>query len=160
MGDVYVGDWRNDRVQKFSADGKFIFQLGRTGSGEGEFNRPSGVAVDADGDIYVADTGNNRVQLFNPEGRYVEEFVGDATLSPMGRDYMLTNPKPNRLRDIAVLGPQKRLRRPKSVRVDGKGRMYVPDFDSFRVQVYQKEAIPLDPQQMAPPLHSPTLQTT
>ena len=27
-GDVYVSDWRNDRIQKFGADGEFIFQFG------------------------------------------------------------------------------------------------------------------------------------
>ena len=157
LGDVYVVDWRNDRVQKFTAEGEHVFSLGRSGSGDGEFDRPTGVAVDQDGDIYVCDYGNNRVQLFSAEGRYVEQFIGDATLSKPARDYMMTNPEPNRMREMTKLEPGKRLRSPKSVRVDDQGRMYIPDYDSFRVQVYQKEAIPLTPDQIAPPLRSPHL---
>jgi DNA-binding beta-propeller fold protein YncE len=155
-----VADWHNDRVQQFSADGQFRRQIGRPGHGDGELCRPAGVAVDRDGDVYVADTGNDRVQLFNAEGRYVEKFIGDATLSRLGRDYMLTNARPNRLRDMANLEPQKRFRGPKSVRLDEQGRMYVPDYGAYRVQVYQKEVVPLGPDQMVPPLRSPSLQTT
>jgi DNA-binding beta-propeller fold protein YncE len=160
LGDVYVADWHNDRVQQFSADGQFRRQFGRPGSGDGELNRPAGVAVNPDGDVYVADTGNDRVQLFNGEGRYVEKFIGDATLSRLGRDYMLTNARPNRLRDMANLEPQKRFRSPKSVRVDDQGRMYVPDYGAYRVQIYQKEVVALRPDQIVPPLRSPSLQTT
>ena len=159
LGDVYVVDWRNDRVQKFNADGEFVFEFGSSGSGDGELNRPAGVAVDKDGDIYVADCGNNRVQLFDATGRFVEEFIGDATLSKSARAYMMTNAKPNRIREMSKLEPQKRLRRPKSVTVDDQGHMYVPDYVSFRVQVYRKEAIPLDPHQILAPLRSPTLMT-
>ena len=160
LGDVYVADWRNDRIQKFTADGKFLMAVGRSGSGNGELNRPTGVAVDKDGDIYVADCGNNRVQLFNAEGRYVQKFLGDATLSKSGRDYMLTNARPNRLRDMANLEQQKLFRSPKSVRVDDQGRMFIPDYGCYRVQVYQKEAIALAEDQIVPPLRSPSLATT
>ncbi|HEV8638103.1 MAG TPA: NHL repeat-containing protein [Chloroflexota bacterium] len=160
LGDVYVADWRNDRVQQFTAAGQLRRQVGRPGNGDGELNRPAGVAVDRDGDVYVADTGNNRVQLFNAEGRYVEKFVGDATLSRSGRDYMLANARPNRLRDMANLEPQKRFRGPKAVRVDDQGRMYVPDYGAYRIQIYQKEVVSLQPDQMVPPLRSPSLQTT
>ena len=159
LGDVYVADWRNDRVQKFTADGESIFAFGKSGSGNGVFNRPTGVAVDSDGDIYVADWLNNRVQLFSAEGRYVEKFIGDATLSRSAREFMLAQARPNRLREMTDLEPQKRLRRPKSVRVDGQGRMYIPDNGNSRVQVYQKEAIPLEPHQIAPPIKSSTLST-
>ncbi len=159
VGDVYVADWRNDRVQKFTADGQFVLAIGRTGGGDGELSRPSGVAVDPDGDVYVADCGNDRVQLFNAEGRYVDKFIGDATLSKSGRNYMLTNARPNRLREMANLELQKRFRSPKSVRVDGQGRMYVADYGSYRVQIYQKEAIPLEPDQIIPPVRSPSLMT-
>ena len=160
LGDVYVADWRNDRVQKFSAEGEPLLAIGRTGAGKGELNRPAGVAVDQDGDIYVADSGNNRVQQFDQTGRYVATFLGDATLSKSGRDYMMTNAKPMRLREMADLEPQKLLRSPKSVHVDAAGRLYIPDFGSYRVQIYQKDVVRLGPDLISPPLRSPTLQTT
>jgi sugar lactone lactonase YvrE len=158
-GCVYVADWRNDRIQKFTADGVFIMRLGRSGCEDGQFNRPSGVAVDTDGDIYVSDRGNNRVQLFSAEGRFVEKFIGDATLGKQARSYMITNMVAMRLREMTSIEPQKRLRAPISVRVDGEGRMYVTDYGSHRVQVYQKEAIRLGEREIAAPLRSPTLYT-
>jgi DNA-binding beta-propeller fold protein YncE len=159
-GDVYVADWRNDRVQKFDASGRFIMSIGRTGTDDGEFNRPSGVAVDEHGDIYVADRGNNRVQLFDHRGRYVEKFIGDATLSRMGRKYVLANHKTLRLREMTTLEPQKRFRAPTSVRLDNEGRMYVADQGSHRIQVYRKDALALTPDQILPEQEAPTLMTT
>lgn len=156
-GAVYVADWRNDRIQKFSGDGEFIAKFGGAGCGDGEFNRPTDVTVDADGDIYVADWGNDRVQMFNAETRYVQKFLGDATLSQVARDYMLTNAMPNRLRDMSNIERQKFLRRPKSVTVSADGRLYIADNLSYRVQVYQKEVIHLTPEQYGPPMRSPTL---
>ena len=157
LGDVYVVDWRNDRVQRFSSEGEFIFEFGSSGSDAGQFHRPAGVAVDKYGEIYVADTGNNRVQLFDQDGRYVQKFLGDATLSRVARDYMLTNAHPNRLREMADLERDKYFGSPRSVRVDNEGRMYVADYKRYRVQIYQNEAIPLDEHQIAEPLRSPTM---
>ena len=70
----------------------------------------------------------------------------------------MTNPSPNRLRDMANLEPQKYLRRPQSVVVSEDGLMFAPDNGSYRVQVYQKQAIPLTEQELAPPRRSVTLQ--
>lgn len=157
---IYVSDWRNDRVQIFSPEGEFLCAFGGPGCAEGQFNRPAGVAMDQHGDIYVADWGNNRVQLFNPEGRYVEQFVGDATLSTVARDYLLANPKPLRLREMARLEPQRRLKGPIAVRVDGEGHLFIADHGCHRIQVYKKEAYVLGPDQIAPVPRSPTLMTT
>jgi DNA-binding beta-propeller fold protein YncE len=159
LGDVYVADWRNDRIQKFSAEGEFISTLGKSGSGKGQFNRPAGVEVDSDGDIYVADTGNNRVQQFSAEGRYVEQFIGDATTSVLSRRYLMSNATTLRLREMTDLEPAKRLRSPRSARFDDQGRMYIPDFGSFRVQIYQKDVIPLAVGEIEAPLRAPTLFT-
>ena len=159
LDQVYVADWRNDRVQKFTAEGEFISQFGGSGSADGEFNRPAGLTVDSDGDIYVADSGNDRVQLFNQEGRFVQKFLGDATLSKSARAYMLANPMFLRLRDMASIERQKYFRRPRSVRVDAKGQMFVPDYGSFRVQIYQKDVERLGQDQIAAPLKAPSLLT-
>ena len=157
LGDVYVADWRNDRIQKFSAEGDFILKFGRSGSGDGEFNRPAGIAVDQDGDIYVADSGNGRVQLFDQEGRYVQQFTGDATLTKSTVNYLMLHSRVLRLHAMADQDQLKKFSPPMSVRVDGQGRMFVPDEEFYRVQVYQKQAPPLEPHQLAPPMRSPSL---
>ena len=160
LGDAYVTDWGNHRLQIFSSDGELKQVIGEAGSGPGQFNRPTGVAVDAHGDIYVADWGNDRVLMFNAEGQYIWSFTGDATLSRVARTYMLTNAVPNRLREMGDLEQEKRLRRPRSVRVDSEFRLFIPDYESYRVQIYQKEAIELDRTQYAAPLRNVTLEVT
>ncbi len=157
-GCIYIGDWRNDRVQKFSPSGEPLLSIGSSGDGEGELSRPAGVAVDEHGDIYVADRGNHRVMLFDRNGRYVERFIGDATISKMGRVYIMSNPKVLRLRDMATLEEQKRFRAPASVRIDGD-RLFVGDFGCHRVQVYRKEAYPLTEAEVMPHPGAPSLST-
>jgi len=118
------------------------------------------VAVDAHGDIYVADWGNNRVQMFNQDGLYIWNFMGDATLSRVARTYMMTNAMPNRLREMGRIQQEIYLRRPRSVRIDQEFRLFVADYESYRIQVYQKDAIPLDQETMAASIRNPTLATT
>ncbi len=157
---IFVADWRNDRVQKFSREGEFLLKIGKSGSGKGQFDRPSSVAVDAHGDIYVCDWGNDRVQLFSPQGRYVEEFIGQASMSRSGREYIMANQKVLRLREMADLEPGRRLRAPISIKVDDEFRLFIVDHGSHRVQVYQKEAYELSESEIAPAPRNPVLLTT
>ena len=145
-GHIFVSDEATHRITQFDQDG--------------EFDRPAGIAVDAHGDIYVADWGNDRVQLFNSEGHYIWSFRGDASLSRVARQYMMTNAVPNRLREVGRLEQEKYLRRPRSVRIDDEFRLFIPDYESYRIQVYEKDAILLDETQFAPHLRNPTLAVT
>ena len=158
-GDVYVADFRNDRVQRFSADGEFKMSFGSSGSGDGELNRPMGVAVDPDGDVYVADWGNNRVQQFDQTSRYVYKFTGNATLSKMGRRYIENSARVLRMREMTKLEETEVLRSPRSCVIDDEGRLLIADFGSHRIQVYKKEAYPLDETEISPPLDAPDLYT-
>ena len=73
-GNFYVGEYGgNDRVQKFSVDGKFLLQIGRCGTAPGEFERASGV-VWRDGLLYIADSFNNRIQVFSDVGEFRAVF--------------------------------------------------------------------------------------
>jgi sugar lactone lactonase YvrE len=78
-GDVFVSDGHedasNNRVLKFSRDGKFIVQWGRTGSKPGEFLVPHALAFDSQGRLFVADRDNNRIQIFAQDGRFLAEWT-------------------------------------------------------------------------------------
>lgn len=91
-GNVYVADYGNHRVQKFTLGGGYLTQWGTHGSGDAQFNGPEGVAVDASGNVYVTDTGNgathnDRIQKFTDTGVYVRNGVrrAPATGSSTGR---------------------------------------------------------------------------
>ena len=157
-GDVLIADWRNHRVQRFSEDGELVQVIGSEGTGDGEFQKPSGVTVDHYGDIYVADQGNDRVQLFNSRGRFVESFRGDATINKRGVDRLMANPDMLRMRDeVPSIEPEKRLKRPTSVAVGADDRVYMVDSGRFRVQVYQKQVIALSPDQVDAPRRDPVI---
>ncbi len=63
-GNVYVVDQGYARIQKFDSVGTFLTTWGSQGTGEGQFNTPVGIAVDASGNVYVADANNHRIQKF------------------------------------------------------------------------------------------------
>ena len=67
-------------------------KLGNSGKGEGEFNRPCGVAVDKDGVIYVTDWMNHRLQVFDREGNFITQRRGDATVSKWAKLKLDANP--------------------------------------------------------------------
>ncbi len=58
---VYVTDPQGKRVLVYDRDGQPLGQWG-----EGRFERPSGIAVDAKGHIYVTDVLTGSVQVFAP----------------------------------------------------------------------------------------------
>ncbi len=75
-GSVFVSDTWNHRIQKFTADGKFLTMWGFFGQGEAPqaFWGPRGLAVDKAGRLYVMDTGNNRVVIFDANGNFISQF--------------------------------------------------------------------------------------
>jgi hypothetical protein len=63
-GFVYLCEFGNHRVQKFTLNGKFVGLFGTNGRREGELDQPWGIAKDSKGRMYVLDTYNHRVQRF------------------------------------------------------------------------------------------------
>ena len=47
-----------------------MFEGGK-GSGKGQFDSPTAIAIDGSGNFFVADTGNGRIQKFSPTGAFL-----------------------------------------------------------------------------------------
>ena len=66
-GNVLVADRNNNRIQVFTADGKFIYKLGN-------IKRPRGVVVDhSTGTVYVSKM-DNRVSMYTATGEHIQSF--------------------------------------------------------------------------------------
>ncbi|HTX35340.1 MAG TPA: peptidyl-alpha-hydroxyglycine alpha-amidating lyase family protein [Bryobacteraceae bacterium] len=77
-GDIFVTDaYTNARVVKLDKNGKFLKSWGSKGSGQGQFEMPNSLAVDAQGNVYVADLGNQRIQVFDNDGNFKSQ-IGDV----------------------------------------------------------------------------------
>src|SRR6266516_3712455 len=91
--------------------GTFVTTWGSSGTGNGQFNAPLGVATDGNGNVYVADTNNNRIQKFDASGTFLT--TGGSYGSGNGQ---FSNP----------IG----------VATDGSGNVYVADFGNNRIQKF------------------------
>jgi hypothetical protein len=121
---VYVADSRNNRIQKFDAEGNLLLTWGTLGSLDtgnatpGTFNEPWGVAVGPDGAVYVTDTWNHRVQKFDANGGFLTMWgifgQGETTEAFWG---------------------------PRGIAVDATGRVYVADTGNKRVAVFDANGV-------------------
>jgi DNA-binding beta-propeller fold protein YncE len=92
-GSIFVTDgYGNQRIVKFSPDGKFIKAWGKKGTAPGEFRIPHSVTQDKSGHIIVADRcglgetkcTDGRIQVFDTDGKFVAQWTSPAkTLAPM-----------------------------------------------------------------------------
>ncbi len=85
-----------------------MFEGGR-GNGKGEFDSPTGIAVDTSGNILVADTNNGRIEKFSPTGAFITTFGAKGT-------------------------GYGQLSAPNGIAVDRKGNIYVADASKHCVQ--------------------------
>jgi ABC-type Fe3+ transport system permease subunit/DNA-binding beta-propeller fold protein YncE len=93
---------------------RLVQVIGRAGTRPGEFNRPEGLAVDAQDRLYVADSCNHRIQVFSSDGRFLRAF-GKAG-SGLGE-----------------------LSYPYDVAVDARGNVFVCEFGNSRIQVFNPD---------------------
>jgi len=130
---IYCTDDTKHTVSKFTLEGKLLMMLGTkdkpsdTGyrevpdlfekiasitRGGPPFNRPTGVALSSSGEIYVADGyGNARVHKFSPDGILLFSWGEPGPASAQ-------------------------FRLPHSIRVDKQDRVWVPDRENSRIQIF------------------------
>jgi DNA-binding beta-propeller fold protein YncE len=85
-----------------------VINMFKGGSGKGQFDSPSGIAVDASGNILVADTGNGRIEKFSPTGAFLS-IIGTKGSG------------------------QGQFARPNGIAIDRVGNIYVADAGNHRV---------------------------
>ena len=85
-GDVYVAVCGNHCIEVFNQSGNRIRTIGTPGSpgsGVGQFNHPSAIAIRGSL-LYVADSKNNRVQMLNTWGDFISQFGNNHLSNPRG----------------------------------------------------------------------------
>jgi len=121
---IFVADHRNERIQSFRADGTPVRQWGASGVQDGNFLRPSGVAILARSQdrghparnlVFVADGISNRIQVYGIHGDFRYGW-GDYGQDDGRFDYAA---------GVAVHPTQ--------------DLVYVTDCDNHRVQVFDLE---------------------
>jgi sugar lactone lactonase YvrE len=77
-GSIYVTDFGNKRIQKFSSTGEYLTHWGNSGKQLGDFYNPSGIAVSNDS-IFVVDRDLNRIQKFSLDGEFIASWGKKGT---------------------------------------------------------------------------------
>ena len=70
----FVSYFNGNCIKVFSEQGDFLYQFGRKGTGDGEFDSPVGLAVDKSGRLVVCDINNHCIQLFQLDGTFCCKF--------------------------------------------------------------------------------------
>ncbi|MFO0648598.1 MAG: hypothetical protein U0326_20320 [Polyangiales bacterium] len=160
-GTPLVADgYRNARIALLRRGAGVTTAWGSQGREDGQFDLPHGVAVDADDRVYVADRDNARVQVFDRDGRhratwsgaqigrpFAVAVSGDRVLVVDGGDQDPSHPAARVVvldRDGHLLGQFSsygsrvgELSDPHDIAVDARGRVYVAELGTRRVQRFR-----------------------
>jgi DNA-binding beta-propeller fold protein YncE len=113
---IWVVDAARHRIEVFDLQGQHLYGFGQRGTGAGEFNYPTHLALtqDAPMSLYVTDAMNFRIQKVDPEGNPLQIIgsIGDVTGS---------------------------FSRPKGVATDSAGNLYVVDALFDNIQIFDGE---------------------
>ncbi|MGC8898841.1 MAG: 6-bladed beta-propeller [Bacteroidota bacterium] len=154
-----IVDSHGHNVKVYTLSGKFLFAFGKRGTGDGEFNYPTNIAIGKDGRIYVVDTMNARVEVFDQDGNFLSKFgsLGDGLgqfTRPKGialdsegniyvvdaafNNFQIFNQKGELLLFVGSLGTKPGMFwLPAGIAIDDQDRIFVVDQVNKRVQVFQ-----------------------
>ena len=111
-GKLFVSDLDAHLIKVYNSNGRFLNEFGTHGTGDGELNHPTGLAVDKMGHLLVCSLNNHRVQVFTLSGKFVAKF------GEYGKE----------------LG---QIFYPSSVSVLKNGRIVVCEFENRRLQIFE-----------------------
>jgi DNA-binding beta-propeller fold protein YncE len=140
----------------------FASNFGSSGTGNGQLDQPTGLAVSpVNGNLVVPDEGNNRVQVFNEKGEYLSQFgsfgTGNgqfnqprgAAVDSKGNIWVVDtgnnrvqkfNEKGEYLLQFGGVGTANgKLSTPKNLALDAKGNIWVADSGNKRIQKFNEK---------------------
>lgn len=117
-GTIYVVDTLASKILVYGLDGRYVKSIGEHGSGNGQFNRPTFIAIGRDGNLYITDTMNVRVQIINKNGKFIGKF----------------GKRGNSAGEMA---------NPRGIALDSEGHIYITDTVFEAVQIFDKSGQPL-----------------
>lgn len=97
---IVVASYMDHKINVFNHDGIFLFSFGEYGSGPGQLNMPTNIAIDKNDNVYVVDDNDNGIRVFSAKGHYLhafEQFMSDnKILTPnfitiTNKGYVVTN---------------------------------------------------------------------
>ncbi len=165
VGNAYVADADNNRIQKFTSMGKFIKAWGYRGPADGAFSsRPTGIAIDSHENVYVV-AGEN-IQKFTSDGTFMTKwkkhggngiFQGICQLAIDDSNNIYVTDSDNHAvqkykNDGTFLGQwgkygsgKGEFKNPIGITVDKNGYVYVADQLNYRIQKFATAKSQLNP---------------
>ena len=112
---IWAVDSTANAIKKFTSTGMLVSQFGTNGTGNGQFNGPTSIAVHMQtGNICVADTDNSRIQVFGSAGNHIRSFGSSGS----GDGYFQL---------------------PRGIATDSAGNIYVADTGNNRIQKFNSQ---------------------
>ena len=111
-GEIYVVDY-GDRIHVLNQQGTIVRTIGSSGSGDGQFSSPTGIAIRGDV-LYIAEDSNHRVQKVSTSGKFISKFGSYG--SGEGQLYS-----------------------PRGICLDCDGRVFVSEYSNNRVSVFEAD---------------------
>jgi RHS repeat-associated protein len=140
----------------------YFSSFGSAGTSNGQFERPTSLAIDASGNIWVVDSYNNRIEKFSSSGTWLatygkygtehgeyKEPDGIAINHSTGNVY-ITDQNNNRVQELNEKGEFVRafgtpgtengkFDEPAGIAIDTKGNVWVTDYGNDRVQEFNEK---------------------
>jgi DNA-binding beta-propeller fold protein YncE len=137
-GNIYLTNFKDYPIKKFSKDGKFIKGIGKRGNGEGEFIWPWAIAANrANNDIYATDVFAPRAKEFEKPNLCVQKFTGEGKfLRRWGGEWIKFN---GLFPPSVTLFGANNIEFAEGIAVDSKGYVYVLEKFGPRVSKYDSK---------------------